>query len=639
MNSRLKLTFYLVAAPAYLALALVASFPVLRSMGRMIPTDVAGDPDVVGTLWTHWLADLRGVSLFFHPATDLFRYPFSEDVFYKYFNYLDAMLAIPLRHLFGFPTYFTILVWLLIVAGACAAAALARQWCNDDLVAGFAGAVYAFNPYLSQTLKHGQIFLLLALVFVPLFFLALGSAWRRGGLIRPIMAGVLILFTGLSYWYYGLFLFLLVFFYLLVTGWPLRYRLGADRWLSLALVLLVGMILTMLFMGGVLSGEEREESWRIWHPAPLPSPAKINADDSPEPWLRRILTDSCSLEYPLVLGGYMRKGQTPLQVDSSRNLPLVLVLVAIYLGLAQWWNREGPRPTFWILTGLGAYVLSLGPYLKYADVVLIGPGGGGVALPYSWLYRFVPMFSRFNWPSRFVPFLILCLTMALAVYLAWMARKMKLGRVTMVAILLLLLGLCWLEMFGKAQFPLPAGVVDIPPIYRQLAAEPGGVVLEVPPGRVPRARLYQVVHHHPSSGGELGAGGFISIQELQYRRFLARTQFLRALWVLAGWPADGGSVISNHNRDPIRESARRAENNAAVNRAWRWLGEDSLEPLQEAGFRFLAVHRSGFGGKALQGDERYKSICTALEARLGRPLYSSTQLTLFRLKDESPPRH
>jgi len=98
-------------------------------------------------------------------------------------------------------------------------------------------------------------------------------------------------------------------------------------------------------------------------------------------------------------------------------------------------------------------------------------------------------------------------------------------------------------------------------------------------------------------------------------------------------------VISNHNRDPIRESARRAENNAAVNRAWRWLGEDSLEPLQEAGFRFLAVHRSGFGGKALQGDERYKSICTALEARLGRPLYSSTQLTLFRLKDESPPRH
>lgn len=636
MKNRRNLTFYLVWVPSYLVLALAASFPVLRSPGGMIPADAASDPDVVGTLWTHWLADLQGFSLFFHTSTDLFRYPFHENLFYKYFNFLDAMLAIPLRHLFGFPFYYTILVWLLIIAGACAGAALARQWCDNDLVAGFAGALYAFNPYLTQTLKHGQIFLLLALVFVPLFFLALEFAWRRGGLFWPIAAGGLIALAGLSYWYYGMFLFLFAGLFVLVRGWPERYRLGGDRWLSLALVLLVGVVLSMLFVGTVFSGEEREESWRILHPAPLPSPAVIDSADSPEPWLRRILGDSCSLEYPLILGGYIRKGQTQLQTDSSRNLSLVLVLVALYLGLAQWWTREGPRPSFWVLAGLVAYVLSLGPYLKYAGVVLIGSGGGGVALPYSWLYRFMPLFSRFNWPSRFVPILVLCLTIALAVYLSWMARRMKLGRGMLGAILLVILGLCWVEMFVKAQLPLPAGEVEIPRIYYQLAADPSGAVLEVPPGKFPRARLYQVIHHHPSSGGELGAGGFISIQELQYRRFLSQTPFLRALWVLAGWPVEGGAMISG--RQPGVKAERKAGIVDSTALAWRWLDQDSLVPLQKAGFRYLAVHRGGFGGKARQGDETYASVVAALERRLGLPLYSSAQLTLFELKPDLPPK-
>ena len=215
---------------------------------------VVGVPwvDGYGTQWFYWFAGevAAGRQAFAH--SDLFFYPWGKDIYlHTGGNLLDAVLALPLRDVFGPILGYNLWCLLILIGnyyGGCAVAGAlgvpaARQWP--------AGLCLVLNPYVLQELQQGRPTQAL------LLFVALSSAalWRMdqrgffGCLWSGAAAGFWMALAGFQYWYYGLMMGGLA----LVFGcWTLlfRFRVGVLFGLSLggavALLMTLPMALSML---------------------------------------------------------------------------------------------------------------------------------------------------------------------------------------------------------------------------------------------------------------------------------------------------------------------------------------------------------------------------------------------------------
>ncbi len=215
---------------------------------------VVGVPwvDGYGTQWFYWFAGevAAGRQAFAH--SDLFFYPWGKDIYlHTGGNLLDAVLALPLRDLFGPILGYNLWCLLILVGnyyGGCAVAGAlgvpaARQWP--------AGLCLVLNPYVLQELQQGRPTQAL-LLFVALSSAALWKMDQRGffgSLWSGAAAGFWMALAGFQYWYYGLMMGGLA----LVFGcWTLlfRFRIGALFGLSLggavALLMTLPMALSML---------------------------------------------------------------------------------------------------------------------------------------------------------------------------------------------------------------------------------------------------------------------------------------------------------------------------------------------------------------------------------------------------------
>ena len=362
---------YLTPHLIYILLAFFVTWPAWADAGRIIG---GGDqPDWTGTAWAYWWTG-HAFSTGGNPFDGSYNFfPIGQRPLAQY-NLMDAIIAWPFLKIFGVLIGYNLFATIVAYSTAWGMHLLARAAGASLLPAIFAGVAIETSSFLLLELSHGRlsqamlVFWLLGLAGV------LKIARGEAGWKIAIGTGLCVALTSLTYWYWGLFLIVaaIPIWFSEIWFWTQR------RWKLITLAGLVAAVICgpyviTLAMGyNALPGVGREL----------------------EPWMSQYSALSRN-EFGLAMG--IKQSHWPLwpllhtaaDPDDKRIalIPLIIGVVACF--------RSIPEKKRWIAIVLIGYLMTLGPYLKWTDMM-----PSAFPLPYLLFYDYFPFFERFWWPQR-----------------------------------------------------------------------------------------------------------------------------------------------------------------------------------------------------------------------------------------------
>ena len=480
----------LVPVVVYLLLTIVMTWPYASRLGSSIP--VGQDPLqqawilrwVQHALWTDPLHLYDG-NIFF---------PFNGTIAYMDSMVPLALLAAPIlwvtRSMVLTYGVLTLATFLLASMGMYF---LVRKLTGSRAGALFAGAAFAFLPYRYVHLWHlnqlGHAWTPWALL--SLLRLVDRPSRRRSAELAGVVA-VLVLTT-----FYLAFQLALLFGFVLVVGIARDERFRRREFLTrLAMVGVFAAIVVAPFALPYLAVRDDQGLERtaadIEYSAFKATPGSYLTTP---PWddVGRVSArlgvrpgENTAWGFSVHADGHVHR-----EIELEHGLfPGFVVLAAAAVGFVTWWRRDRLLPLALLLTGVVAFVLSLGGTWR------AGPSLA-VPLPYRWLFTNVPLFRSTRVPARFGVLVAFCLVVMAGYGAAVMARRLGASfgaahdarsrtvvarRASGSALAMLLAGVVLLE-FHAAPVPLqPLSDSDIEaPVYKWLAEQPGNrPVIEFP---------------------------------------------------------------------------------------------------------------------------------------------------------------
>lgn len=129
---------------------------------------------------------------------------------------------------------------------------------------------------------------------------------------------------------------------------------------------------------------------------------------------------------------------------------------------------------FWILSGIGFFILSLGPFLHYMGTI-----EPKIPMPYLMLYQYVPFFDNIRAVGRLWVIALLCFSVSIGFGIKYLFDHLSNTKYKFqflaTFIIILLLPLEYLAI------PLPGSSLDFSPFYYQVRAEPDTYnIVEIP---------------------------------------------------------------------------------------------------------------------------------------------------------------
>jgi hypothetical protein len=447
-DSARRIRGFVLLAALYAALALVFTWPLALHLTTHHVGESGGDARVyVWNLWWVKTALLeRHVSPF---ETDMIFHPVGIGLALHTLGLWQGLLFLPLDALFGFVAGANLVVLLSFVASGLGTFALARREGASTQAAFLAGLVFAFCPYrLARLAGHYD---LLATEWIPVYLIALLSAFARGP-VRPLMVlGCGLAAAGCGYANLSYLAFLALFSAAYVT-WrllrePRRLELIA-RAVAIAAVAFVALLPLLLAARRDLTS---------WGYLPYPGADRYGADLAR--WIRP------SPEQTL-LGGAIGQALDR-NVAETTVFPGYLVLGLGLAALAVPAIRRSHG--LWAATGAVAFVLSLGRGLRIAGRAF------DVPLPFALVER-IPLFDNLRAPARFSLLTMLALGLLLAALWTRFADRLRpVPRALATAALAALIVGEYLAV------PVPLFASGAPAVYSRIAAEPGDfAVAEIP---------------------------------------------------------------------------------------------------------------------------------------------------------------
>ena len=486
--------------------------PALPKLGHaLLGADMV---DLHGTAWFYWMVDdavLHGRSL---SHTDRIYFPFGQDLYHNTgINILDALVAIPFRHLLG-PVPGNNVFWVgCLVLTFLSARWMCRAVTDDPLAVTVSAAVLTLAPQVLMDLGEGRPTQAL-LVLPVLFTRALWDTGRKPGWRAPVAAGLLLGLTGYQYWFYGVFAGLGALGHGLVASLHppagsggaravlLRHTLAAA--VALALVSPVALPLVFDAAGGAVTGLIDVSKWSLGYQGT---------------WTLNGNPLSIFSWQPLAgsTGWMMMDGDGGQTFISYVHLvPLAAIPLALW-GLARLPDAR--------LRLLGLVVppalLAIGPTLIV----------GHLALPNLFamlMMEGLPFLRRLWWPARGVALVLVPGTLALAFGLAELRRWSNRGA-RLIAAVLVACTIAQVAFDGLT--PVPTWDPTPPSGYRCLAHGPKGAVLELPWGSSQRGLAWQGTHGRPLFGGL--AEGNAALVPTQTQTLLREDPLLQRLVFLA----------------------------------------------------------------------------------------------------------
>jgi hypothetical protein len=414
----------------------------------------------------------------------------------------DGNLAYPLERSFAFTDHFLgvlplfapayvltgnavagfntamLLSWALAAFGA---SALAWWWTRRWAPAIVAGTLFGFAPLRLSQIGHLQ---LLTFFWAPGALLFLDRFLRARRWCDLWAFAFCIWLQILSSFYLGMMLLVAVLVYVGYYAWAVdRTLLGRAMTTRVAAFLVASVVVLLPFHYAFL---EVQRAWRVaWTPGAM---VGYSAD-----------VQSYLSAPPLVNDVYVSLFRPVTPVGSHERLLFPgLILPALVLlgsfarvhGIPEREVRRARR-LFGLLLVV-AFVLSLGPYL------VVWGFNTRVPLPYLGLYYVIPGWSAMRVPARFA-FLVLLA----AVPLSALGVQVLVDRVTALlpqaaprrwaptVVGVVLVGLFLVEL-GAKPHPIQAVPVGdgVPEVYRWLARERPGPIVEIPVGLADREQEY-----------------------------------------------------------------------------------------------------------------------------------------------------
>lgn len=506
---------HLAVVLAYALLTVVMTWPLPRHAGTAIPGDGFDGWQNYWNLW--WLKTAlvdRITSPFF---TDILYAPTGVGLYFHTLNPLNGLMSMPVQLASGLiPAYnsvvlvswvlsgygaFLLCLWLLRPDATDASSTRTVRYAGAFL----AGTVYTFAPFhMAHLLGHMQV---MGIQWIPLYvlFLLRGIGKCRSGkpwLHNAALAGLFLVFNGLSDWYFVLYLLLftglVIVYYWLAdiagkrthTGIPLGQVAG-----SLAAVLATPLLAALIFivvLSPVLQPMVREVIQFDFMVRPATDLYILSASLADYAIPSRLHT--------LIRGqGHLLPGNQISPV-SERTIAVGYTVMALALVAVVLRRR---RSALWIFAAVFFLLLSLGPRMHLGNItwesVPADPGSATDAA--SWtvfgvLNRVVPLMGISRSVSRYslmVQFSAAMLAgIGLSALLARMQRAAAYSTFSIALVLVLVLAEFWVV-------PYPFSEPDTPAFYFDLAQSvDAGAVLNLPmdydrPGYL----LYQTQHHKP----------------------------------------------------------------------------------------------------------------------------------------------
>lgn len=515
-------------APAlfgYLGLGLLVLLPLLPHATTAIPGGPIAAVDGWQNVWNIWWVQVA-ISTGRDPfVTDLLFYPHGVPLHLQTLSSVNALLALPITALWGPVAGYNAALLAALVLSGLAGYALALHVCHDRLAAFLAGAAFTLSPFHLTRVFDGQLELV-ALQWPACYALFLLRALAGGRRREALLAGLFLALTGLSSWYYLLFMALssAVCIPLWLAGRSLRGAgetradIGSSARHIFSQSALIALVGALLLLPVVLPAFATAQGHNGAVFSANPDELQARSTNLLDPWLPSYL-------HPLWGDGVLRAvSQAWHDYNGDWNVALgysVLALAA--LGATTAWRRAWP----WLaLAGFGL-LFALGPELQ------IGPWRSGLPLPYA-LLDALPGLSLGRRPHLFMAVVTLALVPPFALGVAALRRGPERRRLLLPAVALLL-------GFELLPAPLPLHQADVPPYVAALAGGEGAV-LELPPARYKyvEPQRAQLVHGRPIFGGYLA-------RPPQYP-YVNEAPALRALWQMR---PDPDLAFASSAVDPI----------------------------------------------------------------------------------------
>ena len=551
----------------FLTLALALSWPLVAHFGTHVPGSATWAFDEYTFVWNTWWFKRATVDLLTSPLhTDLLFFPLGIDLILHTYNFFNALMALPLLMVMGLPAASNVTLVLSTILSGYGTFLLVRYllgsvgyrsrgierhappgpWARD-LAAIVAGLVYAFaaNRAVYAAMGHYDMVTTQWLPFYALYLLktvreARRRAGRRKGGKRKaypyegrrkacpyvryaVLAGLFFTLAVLAEMIFGVFLGI---FTLLVLAFELRRPNPQPETRNLKPLLglvVIGITVAVLWSPVLIpivrefaSGEYALEGWG--------EAIKLSSD------LVGLFTPAEL--HPLWGGDWVRELRA-VEEGTARFSDVNTVFlgyVTLALALLGLW-RYRRRVRLWACTALIFGIFCLGPLLQINGRYRFDLDGleATFPLPYA-LLHYIPIVQSNRAPNRNSVLLMLGLAV-LAGYGAHFllqllgdkeaketkeereTRERKPPPVSVLSFISFAI-LFFAILFEHASLPLPLTSAHTPPVYEQIAAEPGEfAVMQLPLGwrtsfgplgsERTRIEYYQTVHGKPIIGGNI----------------------------------------------------------------------------------------------------------------------------------------
>lgn len=470
---------HLTAAFIFVALTLILTNPMLLHLWNAVEDKQDG-------LLNTWIVAWVGHALITSPLnlynTNIF-YPYPNTLAFSEILLPPALVALPLtlatnNPIFGYNLSLLAMLWL----DAFAMYLFVCDLTHRQEAGWIAGAVYAFNPFNLGNFAQMQ---LLTLGFLPLSLLFLGKLLNDGSSKFPdaiiektsklsiakfgFLFALFFVLQSLSSFYYALLAGMAVGLYLLC--WLISKR--ADLLNSLRRVLvplvasfaLIAIVLIPFLLPYFQVQKDLGFSRTVQESEPFSASLKQFTEVSPQ----NVVYGQFLSPNPVKrVGGY------PLDNLFPGLLAVLLVLVGISGARAR-------AKSFLLLLLPVSFILALGPRLY-----LTTWQATDITLPYRWLYDIFPPLRALRAPVRFdalINFALAALAgLGASELFVRIAARQPSGSKTVSGIAIIVIALIALEYLAlpaanTATLPVAN---EIPDVYKWLAQQPPGVVLELP---------------------------------------------------------------------------------------------------------------------------------------------------------------
>ncbi|MFQ5613723.1 MAG: interleukin-like EMT inducer domain-containing protein [Anaerolineae bacterium] len=551
--------------------ALALTWPWIANFATAFPGSDTWAFDESTFVWNMWWFKHSLLDLGQSPLhSDFIFYPLGIDLVLYTYNLLNTLLGLPLQLALNLPLaanlallfqyvfsgYGTYLLAGYLLADRPDGPPAAGSRARVRLAALVAGLAYMLGASraIYAALGHYDI---VSTAFIPFYALYLLKTLRGPGFKNPFLAGVFAALCLLAEMIFGVFL---LFLSLILIGFELRRRRGAlpvgyvpsspahlvqrvspagyrlVRWLPrlLALGLTAGILWGPVMVPILRAFADEDFALRGWGEG-----LKLSAD------LVGLMTPTAL--HP-IWGADWRAELRAVVEGTARFRDVNTVFLgygALALaGLAA--ITRWRRVRAWVWSAGVFAVLSLGPLLQINGRFLFPfdnllreqsiPQDVTVPLPYA-LLHYLPIIKANRVPNRFSVVLGLALAVLVGYGAHWVLRKIqnpksKIQNLIVAGVLVVFV------LFDQLALPLPLTSARVPPVYADIAAEPGEfALLQLPLGwrnsfgvvGAERTQLqyYQAVHRRPMVGGNISrapAFKFDYFQDIPLFRALTGTE-------------------------------------------------------------------------------------------------------------------